>query len=115
MEKVILPREVARAIERLKGFGDDADMVETHVKNPNGWVADPILNGLPLETFISALYIGYEIEKSPEDNLRDYFEKVKDDRRFSGIYPAQRFRDGKMEGIHATLNILGIKIEGVNS
>jgi hypothetical protein len=109
--KITLPREVAEAINNLlESGGERAGIIEYHAKNPNGWAGEcKPLNGLDLDTLIQALYYGYEIEKSPEDKVREYYEGYETcTPELAGMYAGIR------EGVRQTLNLLGIKIEGVN-
>lgn len=113
-EKVTVGKGVADAIEELRGLG-----------RPNSEIIVKMVDGTPLETdgdwalfyyvteegedaLISALINGYKVDKSPEESLREYYA----DKRKSS--------DGSMfyyqaETVLETLNILGIKIEGVNT
>jgi hypothetical protein len=62
------------------------------------------------DELLSALVNGYEIENSPEDKVREYYERLRTySRDGNGPYEAQ------MYSIESTLNFLGIKIEGVNA
>jgi hypothetical protein len=59
---------------------------------------------------MQALICGYEVEQTPEDRLREYYERL-DKRPLSetppGWYTAR--------GVCNTLDILGITIAGVNA
>ncbi|MGI1816283.1 hypothetical protein OEJ84_17375 [Bacillus subtilis] len=59
-----------------------------------------------------------EVEKTPEEKLREYFEETKrtrDERHLAGDTEGKRFHGGALVGICNTLELLGIKIEGVNA
>lgn len=69
-------------------------------------------------TLAAALVNGYEVEKTPEEKLREYFEETKrtrDERHLAGDTEGKRFHGGALVGICNTLELLGIKIEGVNA
>jgi hypothetical protein len=60
------------------------------------------INTIPLEDLIHALYVGYEVYITPEEQLREYFQDI----------PA---REGKRIVIREVLDILDIRIEGINA
>ncbi|MCY8493711.1 hypothetical protein [Bacillus inaquosorum] len=75
------------------------------------------LNDLDTLTLAAALVNGYEVEKAPEEKVREYFEKTKrtrDERNSAGDHEGRRFHNGVLDGIISTISILGIQIEGVN-
>lgn len=66
-------------------------------------------DNLDRDTFIRAVYIGYEVEETPEDKVREYYkDQIK---RASS-------RDGtdhvSPAAIRKVLDLLNIKIDGVN-
>ncbi|PRS16610.1 hypothetical protein QNH18_16990 [Bacillus paralicheniformis] len=63
------------------------------------------LNDLDLITLAAALINGYEVEKTPEEKVREYYES-------HGGSPSAEERKA---AIRETLYKLGIKIEGVNA
>ncbi|ARV43483.1 hypothetical protein BCV50_00035 [Bacillus subtilis] len=76
------------------------------------------LNDLDIMTLAAALVNGYEVEKTPEEKVREYFEGVRnsrDERYLAGDIEGKRFHGGALIGIYNTLELLGIKIEGVNA
>lgn len=69
MEKVKLTQEQANAIEWIKEdrkYRNDLSIaVAAHVEASNEWYGVPkAVNKMPLDNFISALYIGYEVEEA---------------------------------------------------
>ena len=122
MTKVKLPREVAEAIEFMREHGtSDYELIkrlassqdtEGHSQVLRGWAL--CQNGGTSDLLMQALVIGYEVEKSPEDAVREYYEDLS---RVVGGYigyepAAARIR---MRTIAKTLEILGIKIGGINA
>jgi Protein of unknown function (DUF1642) len=113
--RVALPREVAEAIEKLRekgltnyGFMNhainlDRNCAETRIIS--GWLDENFHANF--EVLMIALVNGYEIEKSPEEKVREFFESC---RQFDSTYYY-----GAKYGIITTLNILDIKIPGVNA
>jgi hypothetical protein len=105
--KVLLTKEQAEALESsldLQGC-KKADVVEWHATNL--WDGKrKALNQFPLDTLIRALYVGYELEMSPEEKVREFFEAVN-----GGEFS---YNAGIRKGIIQTLELLGKKIKGVN-
>jgi hypothetical protein len=113
--KVILPKEVAEAIENLKGLtftnygivsrlhegGNDPDsnmgILYKHFNASNG--------GEHPDKLIKALAIGYEVKKSPEEKILETYEKT---------YKNDAHGRGFADGMIYVLDVLAMKIEGVN-
>ncbi|MEC2215100.1 hypothetical protein [Bacillus velezensis] len=64
---------------------------------------------LDIMTLAAALVNGYEVEKTPEEKVREYFEKL-----WADYCDTNEIEIAK-ETIINTLDLLGIKIEGVNA
>lgn len=113
-EIVKLPREVAEAIERFRNIGcDNASIIYTFASGEDknnidfaNYAADNF------DTLLQALVNGYEVEQTPEEKVREYYELNKPDEYMNqnqfNIQAAVR------EGVLNTLNLLNIKIKGVN-
>ncbi|GAB7057398.1 hypothetical protein JCM16163A_41470 [Paenibacillus sp. YK5] len=122
-EKVKLPRKVAEALERTKSkhyTWNNHDLCYI-VLNPSGFSqykqdADIYLLNKWSHTnelkFAITLLNGYEVEQTPEEKVREYYELNKPDEYMNqnqfNIQAAVR------EGVLNTLNLLNIKIKGVN-
>lgn len=107
MEKVIVTKEVAKGIEHLRSVGKtNGEIVKVIAEYGNFWCSSKCseLNETPLDTVIKALYIGYEVEKTPEEKVAVYYEELR-----------REYEHDAMAAVHSTLNLLGIKIEGVNA
>lgn len=65
-------------------------------------------NDVPLETLVDALVNGYQVEKSTEEKVREFYESFvhHDDGEYC---------EGVAYGINQTLDLLGIDIPGVNA
>jgi hypothetical protein len=109
MEKVKLLKEVAEAVEHLRnGFYDPQIIVavldgESYTHNPYRKHIEVLRDHFYLENankLISALLSGYEIEQTPEERLREYYDNM-------------LFANGDTysDVIKHTLDILGIEIE----
>lgn len=105
-EKVKLTKEQAIVIEDIKKYRVPENTITTHFNcGLGGWVDEYIsLNGMPLDTLIRALYIGYEVEQTVEEQLKDYYESIM---RYDHIEEAEVFK--------SVLNIIGMKVKGINA
>lgn len=129
--KVTLTKEVAEAIESIKSvpnrqaynihviFGNALNTPESPYGTIRRWIGrndNEGVDGIPC--YFQALVNGYTVEKTPEDKVREYYDRCRekrdqaemDDRSF-----AAEHLDGQAIGASITLDILGIKISGVNA
>ncbi|MBO0961485.1 hypothetical protein J1P26_17400 [Neobacillus sp. MM2021_6] len=101
LKKVMLSKEEAAALEsalEVNG-GEKGSLVHWHARDL--WDGDRApLNNLDLNTVCSALYVGYELEESPEEKVKEYYDNL--------LVP-----DNKMI-VRATLTLLNINIKGIN-
>ncbi|MEK3975549.1 hypothetical protein [Psychrobacillus sp. FSL K6-1267] len=120
--KVMVTKEVAEAIEELingrNGFRLNPFGIIKHLDNVVAYGDYPklrVLNEYYSDSnyksnrhpnvLLRALVNGYEVEKSPEEKVREYYESY-------GGSPGAMERKA---GVQDTLDLLGIKIKGVNS
>lgn len=72
-DKVKLTKEQADIIGDLisEGKSTIVHTIAKHSVNSRGWNKKNLepLNGIPLDTLIRALYIGYEVESTPEEMI----------------------------------------------
>jgi hypothetical protein len=105
MEKVMLSKEEAQALEaalEING-GVNANVVSWHAVN-GLWEGDrSALNDLDLDTVARALYIGYEIEPSPGDKVKEYFDQLNN----------KSLSSGRVVVIDV-INLLNLQIKGIN-
>ena len=120
MEKVKLPREVAEAIEYLCEKESSNYKVAHRVfysmrGEPDypGQIVYEYFNG-DMDELIKVLINGYEIEQTPEDALRMYYDHCEKKKSQAVFTPEYKEYLGKIIGIRMALKILGIKIEGIN-
>ena len=66
------------------------------------------------DLLMEALICGYQIEKSPEEKVREYYEHSEEKRR-ECTGPDYHGWRVKRTTIKTTLSMLGIKMEGVNA
>lgn len=126
MNKEILPKEVAEAIEKLRAekMNNYAIMVcAQHAKCDENllviqdWAFDCEAYSGNTDKLMRALVNGYEIEKTPEENVREYYESI--ERMAKRMHERADHEEeshalSELVGIKTTLNKLGIAIEGVN-
>ncbi|MGF0002847.1 hypothetical protein ACQRCG_04915 [Bacillus altitudinis] len=117
-----ITKEQAEAIEFLRKHYDDRGILELYAEDTIGHVHQMYghdcgcVYDLDLIDFAAALINGYEIEKSPEEKLRDYYGFNHDEHHKAIIgSPRSQYTSGVADGIRKTLDPLGIKIEGVNA
>jgi Protein of unknown function (DUF1642). len=114
-DKVKLPREVAEAIEDLrKDHYDNRALIDEIYEG----AARPVLQAYAetnFDTLLNALINGYEIEKSPEEKVREYYEGLIETKQdLSNDDYTRELAAYEASGVSKTLDLLGIKIEGVN-
>lgn len=125
---ITLPKDVADAIDRLKGeefnwtveLMDSANFinVDGYVAVSSGepsypiaaYIAEDYDNNLP--RYMTGLVNGYEVEQAPEEAVREYYLAMESCIKSSGSDVG--FYEGSADAIVLTLNLLGVKIPGVN-
>jgi hypothetical protein len=111
VELPVIPREVAEAIEHYCDVPAGNISIITRVLGGNLGEYERRLTTIPFDDLVTAVYVGYEIEQTPEDKLRAYYENAK---QCADIYAnGEGFRI-EADTIVKTLDLLGIKIGGVN-
>ena len=116
VEKVKVTKEVAEALYEVERNYIGINIAITfHAKNALIGKYAP-LQSLSIEDLARALINGYEVEKSPEENVRAYYEQTRKISTSPEEAAIVKIRaDGTMRGIRNTLDLLGISIEGVNA
>jgi hypothetical protein len=61
-----------------------------------------------------ALYCGYQVEKTPDETVAEYFADVMNRWADTDEVKDDRYYEGSHDAIITVLGIYGIKIEGVN-
>ncbi|PJH95302.1 hypothetical protein C7H81_01755 [Bacillus subtilis] len=116
--KPTITKEQAEVIQIfMDGGKEKSDLLRIHAKDR--WIEEfSCLNQLDIMTLAAALVNGYEVEETPEERVRQYYEGVRnsrDERYLAGDIEGKRFHAGALVGISNTLGLLGIEIEGVNA
>ena len=109
--KIVLPKEVAEAIEyytRVCDCKTDA-LMDIHRMGFEGTRSELILRYFDgnYDELMEALICGYEVEKTPEEKVREFYTEDT-----SEIHYEEQLRRWT---IRRTLDLLGIKIAGVNA
>ena len=112
MNKVVLPYNVARAIENIKkrlegevSLFNYPNIALHAAKNPdyntiNIYINQSVDN---FRNYYAAISIGYEVEKSPEEKVKERYE-----------YYRTKDLNVSANAIKETVDLLGIKIAGIN-
>lgn len=107
-EKVKLPKEVAEAIRVVRGaYKSNCEFDLEFLKRESFDWMQPIIEYTQesrdnMANYFAALVNGYEVEQTPEDKVREYYNNIKQNQELQAV--ALRL-----------LDILNIKIEGVNA
>ncbi|MEG7333299.1 hypothetical protein [Bacillus sp. 0102A] len=115
--KPTITKEQAEVIQKFMDGGKDrsgSDLLRLHAKDCWGKEYS-CLNDLDLMTLAAALVNGYEVEKTPEEKVREYFESLWSDYCDSDDPFIEVACESARAAVKETLNLLGIKIEGVNA
>lgn len=119
--KVIVTKEVAEAIEVVKakyGIYEALVQVEGAIYSEpemtvKRWVTAS--DGMTYDILAEILVNSYTVEKSPEEKVAEYLAEAEDFRADATDGNYYEFCNGRIVGIKQTLDILGIKISGVNA
>ncbi|WP_433959340.1 hypothetical protein [Cytobacillus horneckiae] len=113
-EKVKVSREVAEALESAREIRSDETI--TNMCIARSFVADQEpLNKLNPYIMVKILINGYEVEQTPEELVREYYRfKEMDLKQVTNSYD-RGFATGALISIKKTLDMLGVKIKGINT
>lgn len=118
--KVVIPKDVAEAIEKLRQGASDGEIEGAAV---DGVVITGLWDECEAvwkyakeseDTLLQAVVNGYEIEATPEDRLREYYQGQLSANVLATATEYHVYI-GKRSGVRKTLDILGITVEGVNN
>ncbi|ASB64746.1 hypothetical protein ACWGRE_07365 [Bacillus velezensis] len=118
--KPTITKEQAEVIESARGFGHEDDWIlRSHADFLSGhaprWYDGHTFDDMDVTTLAAALINGYEIEGTPEDRVREYYDELQEKQRTAQSRGVTFSLECEREGVINTLNLLGIKIEGVNA
>jgi len=117
MDKIILTKRQAVALEKaLENNFTKENVLKTHAsiqfEERGQWKGDnyKYLNEISLEGMAIALYVGYEVEETPEEKVLKKLKYVSSEEAdFTTEYYC-----GFMDGIVSVLLAYGIQIKGIN-
>jgi DNA integrity scanning protein DisA with diadenylate cyclase activity len=112
--KIVVPKQVANAIAHYVALADSKHEAFQDILSL-GYEAEKselILRHFEhdFDELMEALICGYEVEKTPEEKVRDQYQAIRN--RYPNV---TKFDEGILSGMTDTLYLLGIKIEGVNA
>ncbi|QAW36561.1 hypothetical protein [Bacillus licheniformis] len=116
MSEIIKPVITKEQADALLGLyveeWSEEDVLEYHVTREWTDQFSP-LNDLDTMTIAAALINGYEVEKTPEEKVREFYQRYDCDSR---MYPAEMYFRAKeiQRIIKCTLNYLGVQVAGIN-
>ena len=124
MDKVKITREAGEALDRIKEVsqGNTEEMylrLGSILYNQAAIIEDkeffrPLYKCKAPDLF-NALQYGYEVEQTPQENLKAIYDKVsKKCREPEDELDDRTYHDGFQQGIFTTLEVLKIKVSGVN-
>ncbi|PAE51972.1 hypothetical protein CHH95_06420 [Bacillus licheniformis] len=105
IKRPVITKEQADSIEAFLKVGTKEELLTAKVHCCHFGDEYSGINTIDIMTLAAALINGYEVEKTPEEKVREYYES-------HGGSPSAEERKA---AIRETLYKLGIKIEGVNA
>lgn len=120
-DKVVITKDQAEAIERLlRNEWSKKQILICHFETPNGWdikdnngLTYNHLNHMDFEELVKALYIGYEVEPTPEEIILNRYNQAKEGAKdVANIY--KQYEGGAVDAIEMVLRTLKIEIEGIH-
>lgn len=114
--KVVLPQRVVEVLEDLKKTWSNVEIITDHANPEEYWsgTRSP-LNEVGLDDLIKALYIGYTIEQTIEEQLLERYKKHNEPKHSGRTELSDVYDKGVANGIYETLDIIGMKVKGINA
>jgi hypothetical protein len=116
--QITLTQAQADALKSAIRTLDADDVIRLHSSDSFEWRgSSAALKNVPLKTLALALYVGYDVEKTAEERIRERYEEEKaaeDSYIVTEDFDRSRRHLYYRKGIYFTLDTLGIKIGGVN-
>ncbi|MFD1776681.1 hypothetical protein [Paenibacillus rhizophilus] len=110
-DKVKLTKEQASIVQSLLDEGKSSVeyTLKQHVIDRQQWSGENLLplREMTFDTLVRAFYIGYEVELSIQEQLLEKYNK------FSGNGYDQ-YRDAYRQGMRDALDIVPMKVKGIN-
>lgn len=109
-DKVVLTQEQAKLLKDYTDMWTDEKIIESLIHAKENGATDEeekVLIQLSTDTLIRALYIGYEVEQTPEEQLLQYYKVQK-----NSVSDEQERTE---VAIVRVLEFLEIKVKGINA
>lgn len=122
--KALVTEEQAKAIEFLRGAYTDGEIMAMYVEDTLGYIEMRhgrdvgCLYNLDALGLATALINGYEVDTTPEEKIKEYYEealKCHRESKYEWDVESMQYHSGRIDGVRKTLTILGVDIEGVNA
>ncbi|WEY98938.1 hypothetical protein P5634_13790 [Bacillus subtilis] len=113
--KPTITKEQADAIEFwLKEYGTDKGrFIEAHANDNREWYGECApLNDLDIMSLAAALVNGYEVEKTPEEKVRELYNQHRHEAACSFTDEGTNLSLGKAFGIKEASKVFGVDVEG---
>ncbi|MEI2356118.1 hypothetical protein [Mesobacillus zeae] len=116
--KITVPAEVAEALGLYVGATKSKTEAFMSIRNDGDiYKQSSVIRSYfksNIDGILEALVNGYTVEQTPEEKVREYWSKLMSDRYNVNDEHHLDKLSAEIHGIIKTLNLLGIKIEGVN-
>lgn len=113
IKKPVITKEQADSIAAFLEAGTKEELLTAKVHCCHFGDEYSGINTIDIMTLAAALINGYEVEKTPEEKVREFYQRYDCDSR---MYPAEMYFRAKetQRIIKCTLNYLGVQIAGIN-
>lgn len=119
VNKPTIPVEVADAIEELRVRADSESILYSVLNDPTAGISVDALRTIPFDTLLAALVNGYGRELTEEqkraESERELARTYENHRGGIGLYNTAEEDDAFADGIEHALDVIGVKIDGVNA
>lgn len=114
IKKPVITKDQSDSIAAFLEVGTKEELLTAKVHCCHFGDACSGINTIDIMTLAAALINGYEVEKTPEEKVREYYEKLCDG------YDRAQFHEDKgkyllmKRSVRRTLDALGVQIAGIN-
>jgi hypothetical protein len=107
---ITLKKHIAGAIDSVMMNNSKEEIIVEHANGNNEWTGEwSPLNALSLDSLIRAVYIGYEVEKTPEEKVKELYDNYGPNSQGHQVNMDERVQ----MGIKLALKSIGMKVEGI--
>ena len=131
MSNLIKADQVNVVSDKVKLTKEQANAIKWAFESPTSWTKETLiashvggslsydkvkpLHDIHLDTLIRALYIGYTIEQTIEEQLLERYKKHNEPTHSGRTELSDVYDKGVANGIYETLDIIGMKVKGINA